>query len=52
MQSLSMRVISFSIKMSIVYGAAAYEYPLQRDFIIGILEGAFGVGFTLGPLCG
>ena len=36
----------------IVYSASAFEFPEKRDFIFGLLEASYGVGFTLGPIIG
>ena len=35
-----------------VFSLAAHEFPDHRDLVFGILEAAYGVGFTLGPLIG
>lgn len=44
--------ILYFAKMHIVFSSVAYEFPEHRDLVFGILEAAFGVGFTFGPLIG
>ena len=42
----------FQSNQTVVNSACAFEFPLQRDLIFGLLEASYGVGFTLGPLVG